>query len=447
MPNSTTSRKQVAIQAKSQPAKVAYIVSAFPTVEETFVLYEMIEMEKLGVAVELYPLRRLRLKIEHPEADCWIKRAHYRPFLSLSVLRAQWRFLRRDWKTYFKTWAEVLSGTWGSADFFFGAIVIFPKAALFAQEMMHEGIAHIHAHFASHATVSALIIHRLTGIPFSFTARGTDIQVDRHMLKEKIEAAEFVIAVSSDNKKIMVDECGSLLGKKIRVIHGGVDVGRLVPSLKFSTTTNLRILCVARFEEVKGHTYLVEACKLLRERGVGFKCRLVGDGPFVPKIKKQIQQAELQDQVCLLGARAYPEVIQELRQADVAVLPTAPTADGKREGIPNVLKEAMATGLPVLASSVGGIPELVEHERTGILVPPRDSVALADALQRLSADKTLCERLGSAARDKVVREFNVRISTAKRAQLFLGTPDHGELPSSMIMNEHIESQAPAVQSA
>jgi colanic acid/amylovoran biosynthesis glycosyltransferase len=336
-----------------------------------------------------------------------------------------------------------LSGTWGSADFFLGAIVIFPKAALFAQEMMDEGIAHIHAHFASHATVAALIIHRLTGIPFSFTARGTDIQVDRHMLKEKIEAAEFVIAVSSDNKRIMVDECGSRLGKKIRVIHGGVDVGRLVPSSNFPAARNLRILCVARFEEVKGHTYLVEACKLLRKRGVAFECRLVGDGPLVSKIKEQLQQSELQDAVCLLGARTYPEVIQELRKADVVVLATAPTVEGKREGIPNVLKEAMACGLPVLASSVGGIPELVEHEHTGFLLPPRDSVALADALQRLFADKALCETLGRAGRDKIVREFNLSISTAKRAQLFLGTSVDEESLCSMNVNEHIESQTPA----
>jgi len=443
MPNLTILAAQIAKPGKSRPARVAYIVSAFPTVEETFVLYEMIEMENLGVAVNLYPLRRLRLKIKHPEADCWIKRAHYRPFLSFGVLRAQWRFLRRDWMTYLKAWAEVLSGTWGSADFFFGAIAIFPKAVLFAQEMMDAGIAHVHAHFASHATVAALIVHRLTGIPFSFTARGTDIQVDRHMLKEKIEAAEFVIAVSSDNKKIMVDECGSPLGKKIRVIHGGVDVGRLVPSSKCPAAGNFRILCVARFEEVKGHTYLVEACKLLRERGLPFECRLVGDGPLVSRIEKQIQQAELQDAICLLGERAYPEVVEELRQADIVVLPTAPTAEGKREGIPNVLKEAMACGLPVLASAVGGIPELVEHERTGILVRSRDSVALADALQRLSTDKARCERLGQAAREKVVRDFNLRISTANRARLFLGTPVGEELLCRPNVNEHVESQAPA----
>jgi len=443
MHNSTSLRGQIEKAGERRADRIAYIVSAFPTVEETFVLYEMVEMEKLGVTVELYPLRRLQLKVKHPEADCWTKRAHYRPFLSFNVLRAQWRFLRRDWKTYFRTWGEVLLGTWGSANFFFGAIVIFPKAALFGQEMMGAGVAHVHAHFASHATVAALIIHRLTGIQFSFTARGTDIQVDRHLLKEKLEAAEFAIAVSSDNKKIMVDECGSHLGKKIRVIHGGVDVSRFVSNPKRAAVSSFRILCVARVEEVKGHAYLVEACKLLRERGVPFECRLVGDGPLVSKVKRQIQQAGLQDAIHLLGAHAYPEVIQELRQADVVVLPTAPTADGKREGIPNVLKEAMACGLPVLASAVGGIPELVEHEHTGILLRPRDTASLADALHRLSTDKALCERLGGAAREKVVREFNLRTSTAQRKKLFLGTPAGEELICGLSVNEHIESQAQA----
>jgi glycosyltransferase involved in cell wall biosynthesis len=291
--------------------------------------------------------------------------------------------------------------------------------------------------------VAALIIHRLTGIQFSFTARGTDIQVDRHMLKEKLEAAEFAIAVSSDNKKIMVDECGSRLAKKIHVIHGGVDVSRLVSNPKRGAVSSFRILCVARFEEVKGHAYLVEACKLLRERGVPFECRLVGDGPLMSKVKRQIQQAGLQDAIHLLGAHAYPEVIQELRQADVVALPTAPTADGKREGIPNVLKEAMACGLPVLASAVGGIPELVEHEHTGILLRPRDAVSLADALQRLSTDRALCERLGEAAREKVAREFNLRTSTAQRTKLFLGTPTGEELICGSSVSEHVETQAQA----
>jgi len=428
---------------KGRPVtRIAYIVSAFPALPETFVLYDMIQMEKLGIAVELYPLRRLHSKVKHPEADGWTQRAHYRPFFSWSVLVAQLRFMRRDLAGYFKLWAEVLKATWGSADFFFGAIAIFPKVVLFALEMMEQRVAHIHAHFANHPATAAFIIHRLTGIPFSFSARGTDVQVDHHMLKEKIEAAEFVIAVSSDNKEIMVDESGSGSRDKIRVIHGGVDIDRLTPRCKSSTFAPFRILCVARFEEVKGHTYLVEACKLLRQRGTAFECHLIGDGPLVSRIEKQIRRAGLQDTIRLVGGRPHPEVIEELRQADVVVLATAPTTNGKHEGIPNALKEAMACGLPVVASFVGGIPELVEDGRTGILVPPRDAAALANALQRLNDDRVLCCRLGCAAREKVAREFNLSISIAKRAQLFLESLGRGIGPRHNV-NEHVDSLARA----
>lgn len=400
-------------------AKVAYIVSAFPALSETFVLYEMIAMEKLGVRIELYPLRRLREKTSHPEAKSWTGRAHYHPFLSLRILAAHWRFIRRNPVRYFKAWYEVLRGTFGSLNFFLGALAIFPKAGFFAQQMVEQGITHVHAHFANHPTVAALIIHRLTGIPFSFSARGTDIQVDRRMLKHKIEAAEFVVSVSLHNKRLMVAECGRGVEPKIEVVHGGVDIERLKARPKISAGP-FRILCVARFEEVKGHAYLIEACERLRRRGICFECRLIGAGPLASAIRKQIRAANLAGEVRLLGERAYPDVLMELSQADVVVLPTAPTSNGKREGIPNVLKEAMACGLPVVASAVGGIPELVTHE-TGILVPARDPEALALALERLSKNVTLRRTLGLAGREQVVRSFNLKVSTAHRAELFLGS--------------------------
>lgn len=398
--------------------RIAYIVSAFPVLTETFVLYEIIAMEKLGIAVELFPLRRAHNTVIHAEAEHWDSVAHYRPFFSLSVLRAQWHFIRHPLH-YFHLWADVLRGTWGSANYFFGAIAIFPKAVLLAHDMLRQRITHIHAHFANHPAVAALIIHRLTGIPFSFTARGTDVQVDRHMLKQKVDAAQCVIAVSSYNKTIIVDECGPGVREKVHVIYGGVDVDLLSPDSSRSAGP-FRILCVARFEEVKGHLYLIQGCRLLRERGVAFDCRLIGDGPLFSAIKKQVADAGLHKEVRLLGPRTYHEVICELQKADTVVLPTAPTANGKCEGIPNVLKEAMACGVPVVASSVGGIPELVADGRTGILVPPKNAAALADALQRLSEDEPLRHRLGRIGREKIVRDFNLRISTERRANLFLG---------------------------
>jgi colanic acid/amylovoran biosynthesis glycosyltransferase len=423
--------------------RIAYIVSAFPALPETFVLFDMIEMEKLGMRVELYPLRRLHSKVKHPEAEVWIKRAHYRPFLSFAVLQSQWRFIRRDAVGYFRLLAEVLRSTWGSADFFFGAIAIFPKAVLFAEEMVEKTVQHIHAHFASHAATAAFIIHRLTGIPFSFTARGTDVQVDRHMLREKTEAAEFAIAVSKDNKKIIVEECGEDISRKVLVIHGGVDVDRLRPTHN-SRAGAFRILCIARFEEVKGHAFLVEACRLLRDRHVQFECSLIGDGPLRSTIEKQVRRAKLQQHILLLGELGYPAVLEELRQADVVVLPTAPTANGKREGIPNVLKEAMACGLPVVASFSGGIPELVDDGRTGILVPPKQPAALAGALERLSEDPALRVLLGRSAREKVMAEFNLTTSTALRARLFLGIRPTESLVCKPNLSENIQRSEPVV---
>lgn len=400
-------------------AKVAYIVSGFPTIYETFVLYDMLIMEDLGVSIDLYPLRRIRTQVVHPEAQRWIECAHYSPYLSLNILRANWHFIRRNAKAYWKTWVEVLRGTWGCANFFLGAIAIFPKSVLFAYEMSRQGVAHVHGHFANHPAVAALIIHRLTGIPFSFTARGSDVQIDRHMLKEKVAAAESVFAVSSDLKRIMAAECDRSQHDKMHVIRGGVDVERLAPRTTRRPPGPLRILCVARFEEVKGHTHLIEACRVLRQRGTPFECRLIGEGPLAEAIEAQIKEAALTEEIRLLGPLSYEEVVNELKNADVLTLPTAPTATGEHEGMPTVLQEGMACGLPVVSCLVEGVAELVDDELTGILALPKNARALADAFERLAKDPALRQRMGRAGRQKVVQRFSLRANTAKRAALYL----------------------------
>lgn len=404
-------------------AMVAYMVSRFPMSWETFILYEMEEMEKLGINIQLYPLWHGKTEVVHAEARPWMQRAHYLPFLSFSMFAAHWHFIRRAPGRYFRTLIELLRGTSVCIRCFGGALAFFPKVVRFAYEIREKGIHHLHAHFAYQSATAALVVHRLTQIPFSFTAHGSDIQADGHMLKEKVEAAEFIITVTQHNKEIILSECGPGVAEKIHVIHGGVDVERLSPRRECEATQLLRILCVARFEEVKGHAYLAEACRILKERGVPFECGLVGEGPLLPQIEKQIQRSNLSGEVLLLGALPYDEVIEQYSRADVVVLATAPTASGKREGSPTVLKEAMACGLPVVSSRVGGIPEIVDDGETGILVAPRDAVALADALQRLSDDPALRGRLGCAGREKSLREFNLRLSTARRAKLFAGEAD------------------------
>jgi glycosyltransferase involved in cell wall biosynthesis len=416
--------KAATISGTWQSAKVAYIMSYFPELTETFILYEILEMVRLGVAVEIYPLMRGHEGVVHAEVETLVERAHFQPLLSWPIIRAQWHFIRRRPRAYFQVLADVLKGTFGNANFFLGALVFFPKSVCFAYEMIGQGITHMHAQFATHATVAALIINRLTDIPFSFTARGSDIHVDRRMLKEKLEAAAFAITVSNYNKEVMVEECGFSARDKIHVVYGGVNTETFRPTLKSESNGRLQILCVARFEEVKGHTILIEACRLLQERGVEFECHLVGDGELRPDIEKQVAQAELGEQMRLWGYCPQNEVLEKMAQADVVVLATVPASNGKREGIPNALKEAMACGLPVVGSEISGIPELVEHGRSGILVPPGDAGALADALQELKEDPALRGRMGRAGREKIERVFNLRTSTAIRARLFANTENH-----------------------
>jgi glycosyltransferase involved in cell wall biosynthesis len=273
--------------------------------------------------------------------------------------------------------------------------------------MKRANVTHVHAHFATHPALAGLIIYRLTGIPFSFTAHGSDLHVERRMLDKKVAAAAFAVTISSYNKALIIQECEEEMGDKIHVIHCGIDPTVFVPRPKHRIDGLFHILCIGSFEEVKGHTYLIEACRILRERGVDFRCHLVGAGPRRRLLETQVKQAALQHHVQFHGGLPRTQVAAMLQSSDVAVLASVPTRSGKREGIPVSLMEAMASGVPVVSSDMASIPELVESGRSGLLVPPRDAAALAAALQTLRDDETLRSQLGQAGRTKILQEFNL----------------------------------------
>jgi colanic acid/amylovoran biosynthesis glycosyltransferase len=392
--------------ARGASGKVAYVMSRFPKLSETFVLNEIRTVERLGLRTEIYPLLRERQAVVHEEAAPLVARARFQRMLSLPVAMANLETLLRRPLAYASVWSDVLRGTWGSANFFFGAIGILPKCIWMAREMERDGISHVHAHFANHPAVAAFAVNRLTGIPFSFTAHGSDLHVDRRMLPQKVEAAAFVVAISRYNKAMIVEECSGRHEDKVHVVHCGVDAewfGRRRPS---AGRTGFEIVCVASFEAVKGHRHLIRACEQLLLRGVDFSCHLVGEGPQKKDIERQIALSGLTDVVVLHGPRTRLEVARIVARSDAAVLASAPTRNGKREGIPVALMEAMSAGLPVVASRTGGIPELVHDEHNGFLVPPGDPDALADALEQLALDQELRERLGRAGRETILREFN-----------------------------------------
>jgi colanic acid/amylovoran biosynthesis glycosyltransferase len=169
---------------------------------------------------------------------------------------------------------------------------------------------------------------------------------------------------------------------------------------------------------VKGQAYLIEACRLLRERDVEFNCLFVGDGPDMVALERLVDQHELHDLVHFEGRRTRAEILELLGVADVLVAPSVPSQDGRREGIPVVLMEAMACGLPVVSSRLSGIPELVDDGRSGLLVSPGDVSGLAAAIQVLHGDEALRRRLGSAGRAKVEQGFSLDSNAARRADLY-----------------------------
>lgn len=404
------------------PLKVAYIMSRFPKLTETFILYEMIAMQEQGVEVEVYPLLREKTEVMHPDAESFVRAAHFQPFLSMPIVRANLHYLWRMPRVYLGTFWALLRGNWGSFNYFTGALGIFPKAVLFADQMKQQNIAHVHAHFASHPAAAGFIIHRLVGIPYSFTAHGSDLHRDRHMLREKVAESAFVAAISEYNRKLILSECHGKYEDRVLVIHCGVDTEffhyRSGETPYEKGENPFMILCIGTLHEVKGQAYLIEACRILHVRNIDFVCHFAGDGEDRKSLTTLAEQAGLAQKVRFHGRLTRDEIARLLQDADVLAAPSVPTADGRREGIPVVLMEAMGSGVPVVASNLSGIPELVKDHVTGLLTPPRDSAALADALESYYANKDLRKRLGRAGREMVLGEFDLNKNAAKLIQHF-----------------------------
>lgn len=395
------------------------MMSRFPKITETFILYEILELERMGVQVEIFPIIRERESAMHAEAAALVERAHYQKALSSRVLLAQFGWLSRRPGAYLRTWWNVVRGNLRSPKFLSRALLVMPQAAYFARQMQQLGIQHIHAHYATHPALAAYIIHQLTGIPYSITAHAHDIYVDRTMLGEKLEAARFIVTISDYNRQLLTSLYGEAIGGKIHVIHCGVDSSVFQPRRAPQPQAELNIICVASLEEYKGHPYLIEACAQLKAQGIPFRCLFVGDGEDRPQLEALVASRGLSEQVVFMGRQPRQRVSELLNEANVMVLPSITARSGKKEGIPVALMEALAVEMPVIASRISGIPELIEHEVTGLLVPEKDSRAIADALLRVYNDPAFALSLGKRGREKALREFDLQANTRELCARFL----------------------------
>jgi len=401
-------------------SKIAYIVSRFPHLPETFILREMISLEQLGWQIELYPLIIQQKGLIHREALPWVARAHAVPWVSLALLKANIARLIRHPRQYLSVFRRTLWGNLRSPKFLVRALLLFPRAVWMADRFKADGINHIHAHYATHPALVAWLINQLTGISYSITVHAHDIFVEKPMLATKLQDSVFVSSISEFNRKYLVDMFGSWVQQKTQIVRCGIDPAYYgnEKSVNVGRTGRLEIISIGSLQPYKGHMYLVKACIELQKNGIPFRCRIVGGGDLRPMLERAIRENHLDDLVELMGPRTQDEVSRLLRTANCYVQPSVITPSGKMEGIPVALMEAMVSGIPVIATSISGIPELVRNGDTGWLVPPENVNALADALSQVYRDPAEAHKRARSGRRWVLDEFELFSNVKKLSSLF-----------------------------
>ncbi|MEO1208329.1 MAG: glycosyltransferase [Cyanobacteria bacterium J06638_20] len=393
---------------------IGYLVKTFPKLSETFILNEILELERQGVNLHIFSLRSPKDAVHHPAVAQVKSPVTYIPSIlpedngvaKAALLEAQVTLSQQfvslhpnpvDAAIVFhhqRPEEKELNEIW--------------QAIYLAQELQRLNIAHLHVHFANVPTATAEMAQMICGVSYSMTAHAKDIYLsDPNVLDRRIAKAEFVLTCTDFNRQYL--QRVSRSDTAIHLAYHGIDLKRFTsPSATPSSTPvaqPVRLLSVGRFCEKKGFDYLLKACWLLWAHDLNFTCTLVGYGPLQSQIEQWIDDYQLNGIVTLAGKLTQDEVLEQYRQADAFVLPCVVTEDGDRDGIPNVLLEAMATGLPVVSTDISGIGELVQSGHNGLLVPERDAVALADALQRLMADAQWRSQLGCNGQQTVRQRF------------------------------------------
>lgn len=404
---------------------VAYVLRMFPQPSETFIANEILELERRGLEVRIFSYRRPRAAVPHACLSEIRAPIEYLPdplYRHPLRLAAAQRALRRlEPERHRRTLAYVTRHCLRerNAD----SVRRLLQASDLALRVRASGVRHLHAHFAHGATRVAMLASLLTGIPYSFTAHARDVfsdDVDFRLLREKVDHARFAVTVSHYNRAFLAERLGPAAAA-VRTIHNGVDLDVFRPDPAPPRDTRL-VLGVGRLVEKKGFSTLVEACRILRARGRDVRCEIAGAGELRRRLAREIRAAGLERDVRLVGLRAQEELPALYRRATVLAMPAVRGRDGNCDALPTVLLEAMACGVPVVASRLTGIPEIVDHGENGLLVEPGNAAQLAGALELLLADPGLRTRLGEAARVKAERCFDLRRNVAELHRLLAGRP-------------------------
>ena len=432
--------------------KIAFLFPAFPNLHQTFVLWEVLALRERGLDIALFSIRRPLTSTQQPEGAALQGEVTYLPgSASAPLLAANLTLFARAPGRYLGAIAGVVRGWWAdraagrawkrdqvSADapdrertlgealrgwfnrspvlYLLKSLWLVPRAAWLAHELERRGIAHVHAHWASYSTTVALIAHWLTGVRFSFTAHAYDIYLVPRLLGAKVREAEFAVTCARVNAEFLNRLAGTAAGERVVVNYHGVSLTRFAPLPQRPRGDLPCIVTCGRLEPYKGHHVLLCAVAKL---GRPVRVVLIGEGPQRQRLEQLAASLGIGAHVEFTGPLPQARLIDIYAEADLFVLASVLLErSGKRDVIPNVLAEAMAMGLPVVATAISGIAELVTDGESGRLVPSNDVDALARVLGELLDDPVQRRRLAAGGRAAVGRMFDREVNIEALAALF-----------------------------
>lgn len=392
------------------PQRLLYVVSIFPALSETFIVREVQALVDLGVDVRILSLRPQKNIVEYPQAEALLDRA-IKPASFLQNAMAMGTVLLQQPRQVTRFHWTVLTEMWRNPLELGKTMVALWRAAGHVARTRDFQPQLVHAAWATYPATVAWFLSRLMECPFSFTSRAHDIFEHDQMMARKLEHAALAVTITEHNVRYMAKWMPYPGAVPVQIVHSSVHLHETEFVRHPRETAEL--LAVGRLVPMKGFHVLLDAMASLRDRGVRVHCTIIGDGPERQRLLQQRSALGLDQLVELTGALPQTAVKKHMATATLMVMPCLVTQKGSADGIPNVLMEAMASGLPVISTTISGIPELIEDGLNGCLVEPGDPELLGNAIVELLVDVVRQERFASAGRHKVERDFNIRVEAGR----------------------------------
>jgi colanic acid/amylovoran biosynthesis glycosyltransferase len=399
--------------------KILYLLDTFPNISsEAFIANEIIELTKLGHNIKILAHYREKGKIHNniTEYNLLQNTVHNKEYSggiekTLDfVAKASFDLIKSPLNTTKLLFCAIKThkNIWHLLDSYLGA-----------RQILSSEFDLIYAPFPLLNHLSqAFYLSKIFKKSFIVTFRALDIykknkKRELEYRTKLIKEASKIITISAYNKTNIINKFG--IRDEVEIIRDSTNVDVFRPT---GAKQRRKIISICRFIEKKGIKYLIEACNILKNKGVDFECLLIGSGPLRADYERLIEKYGLEKYISIKGPLTQEKIKQELSDSMIFVLPCVIAEDGDRDILPNVLKEAMAMEIPVITSDICGIEELIENGKNGILLPPKNPQAIEEAMEKLFGNEELRERLGKAGREKIRKDFNVQIEARKLERVF-----------------------------